>query len=746
MAAQTVVALPRHFDSVPLPGTSRRDPGPDEVEIQVEACALNFKDVLIGLGLMPAMSEGAPALGLECAGTVAKVGARVAGFEAGDAVVAVGAGCLASSVTLPSGSVARRPAHLSPAQAVTLPVAFITASYALEELARLRSGDRILIHAATGGVGMAALQLARRTGAEIFATAGSEEKRRYLRDLGASHVMNSRTPDFAAEILAATHGEGVDVVLNSLSGDLMLRSLEVLAPHGRFVELGARDAIAGNSLSLSLLRRGGSFCFVGYDAPIPRMGDRLREIMARAASQEIEPLPMRVFRGEDARSALEFLASAKHIGKVVIAIRDAPSGGVGKNPAGAEDLLRPAEGGRLFELCLGGGRANFAVSKRPLAARIAGEASRSKPTAAQPEARACHPRPQLSAPYVEPGNEIERGIAAIWAKHFELDSVGINDDFFDLGGDSLLAVQLSHSMRSSLAVDVTAHLILENPTISELARRLDRAPSRPDASRHLVQLAKGPAGVRPIFLVHPIGGHVYFYLPMAGQLGSFAPVYGLQAQGVDGEAPPLETIEEMASGYIAAMRGVQPRGPYRIGGASFGGVVCFEMAHQLAAVGESLELLALIDSPAPSSLTSFFHSDAEILAYLLAKGESPEGHLRELSSMSEERMLRYFLGHGGAGGRLASNATVESVRHFLRLFRANYDALVRYRPRRYGSSGLFFHATSHDAFNTQGFEPEWRSCFPELELIPVPGNHTSMNLPPNCDGMVRRIRMALAND
>jgi thioesterase domain-containing protein len=219
----------------------------------------------------------------------------------------------------------------------------------------------------------------------------------------------------------------------------------------------------------------------------------------------------------------------------------------------------------------------------------------------------------------------------------------------------------------------------------------------------------------------------------------------LQAQGVDGEAAPLATIEEMAERYIGAIRTVQPHGPYRIGGSSFGGTVSFEMARQLTAAGEKLELLALIDSPTPSSLTAFaFRSDAEILSYVLARGESPEEHLRQLSAMQDEdQMLRYFLVHGGAGGELDASATVASVRHFLHLFRANYDALVRYRLERCPVRGQFFYASDHDSFNTAGFAQEWASSFAQIDFVGVPGNHISMNLPPNYEPIIEGIMTAL---
>ena len=732
LAQSAIFDHPGQFESLRFADVPLSAAASGEVEIEVEAVALNFKDVLLALGLMPAADA---AFGFECAGVIRRMGPGVTHLTPGDSVVAIGNGCLATRVRVDAATVCRRPRHLTAQQAVTMPVAFVTASYALEELARLRAADRVLIHAATGGVGLAAVQIARRIGAEIYATAGSDEKRQYLRSLGVRHVMNSRTPDFAAEILAATSGGGVDVILNSLSGDLMERSLTVLAAHGRFVELGARDAIAGHTLALSAFRRGATFCSVGYEGPIPGLGERLTSVMERASRGEIEPLPSSMFAREQAGEAFAYLASAKHIGKVGVVVQTV------NEDSSSTTLLTPAEGVRLFELCLSGTRANFVISKTPLAQRLATAAAvRVLPTPLPAVAKQLHPRPPLDAAYIAPRTEMEVRIAGAWQQHFNLELIGVDDDFFELGGDSLLAVQVVHSMRAALGVDAPAHLILENPTIAEVAAQLDTKPaSKPAGTRHLVQLAKGPASVAPIFLVHPIGGHVYFYLPLAKRLAQSATIFGIQAQGVDGEAEPLTTIEAMATLYIAAIRTVQPSGPYRIAGSSFGGTVCFEMARQLEQAGDSLELLALIDSPTPSSLTSFFRSDAEILAYVLARGEGRDQHLERLSAMPEDDMLRYFLTHGGAGTELSSSATVESVRHFLGLFRANYRALATYSPRPLRSKGVFFYATDHDSFNTDGFGQAWRPYFEKLDLVAVDGNHTSINLPPRHDRIVERI-------
>src|SRR5581483_2774862 len=452
---------------------------------------------------------------------------------------------------------------------------------------------------------------------------------------------------------------------------------------------------------------------------------------------EHEPLPAHVYAQDRTAEAFSHLAAARHIGKVVIEFQPACAGATGN-----AELLSPAEGARIFERALSCGLPSLAVSKRDLTQRLR-EGTSPLGRKAQAAGTRRHLRPPLTVPYTAPRDETEAAIAATWAEQFQLEAVGVNDNFFDLGGDSLLAVQLAHSLRAALGRELATRELLEHPTVADLAASLRGAAPQRDLPRLLVRLAQGPLGQAPLFLVHPIGGHVYFYLPLASQLGDQVPVFGIQAQGADGEASPLQTIEEMAQRYLAAVRLVQPQGPYRLGGSSFGGVVSFEMARQLEEAGERVELLALIDSPAPGSLPTFFRSDAEILAYLLARGDSPQRHRQALEGLDEEHMLQYFLAHGG-GASLAPGATADSVRHLLKLFRANYQALVRYQPRARTGAALFFQASEHDSFDTRGFEQDWEPFFDHLERIPVPGNHTSMNIPPNCDCMVRRIKASVS--
>ncbi len=308
----------------------RTPPQADEIEIEVAATGLNFRDVMYALGLLSdeAVENGfaGPTLGLECSGVVIAVGAGVEGFGLGDRVVAFGPSSFSNHVTTKAMAVSRIPPGISFEAAATLPSTFFTAYYAIHYLARLREGERILIHGAAGGVGIAAIQLAKWLGAEIFATAGSDDKRDFLRLLGVDHVFDSRSLAFADEILAITHGEGVDVVLNSLAGEAINRNLRILKPFGRFLELGKRDFYENTKIGLRPFRN--NIAYFGIDADQlmqeqPALTQSLfREVMSLFEDGTLRPLPFHVFEADDVVDAFRYMQQARQIGKIVITYQD----------------------------------------------------------------------------------------------------------------------------------------------------------------------------------------------------------------------------------------------------------------------------------------------------------------------------------------------------------------------------------------------------------------------------------------
>jgi NADPH:quinone reductase-like Zn-dependent oxidoreductase/acyl carrier protein len=331
---------PGALDDIHARPATRRPPDSDQVEIRVHATGLNFIDAMRALGVYPGQHDGPVQVGIECAGTVTAVGEGVGrlraglpdGLQVGDAVIALAMDGVGSFVTTPACLVAAKPADLSFEAAATLPIAFLTAYYAFHEQARLRRNERVLIHSAAGGVGLAAIEVARWLGATVHATAGTPEKRDHLRALGIEHVSDSRSLAFADEVLAATDGEGVDVVLNSLTGEAIAKGLAALRPYGRFLEIGKRDIYGPGRLRLWQLRNNASYMVIDLaqlimDRPA-YVGALLRDIVAHIDQGTFRPLPVRTFPVAETAAAVRCLAQGKHIGKVAVAVhQQVPSGG-----------------------------------------------------------------------------------------------------------------------------------------------------------------------------------------------------------------------------------------------------------------------------------------------------------------------------------------------------------------------------------------------------------------------------------
>ncbi|MCP5425305.1 MAG: SDR family NAD(P)-dependent oxidoreductase [Gammaproteobacteria bacterium] len=308
---------PGNPDSLSLQAGERRAVGADDIELRVRASGLNFLDVMDVLGALPFQRpEG---LGEECVGEVVSVGSAVTGFAPGDRVMALANGALAQTVVVPAALAVLIPSPLNWRQAATIPVNFATAAYALRQVARLAPGERILIHAAAGGTGLAAVQLAQRAGAEIFATA-SPEKWDRLRQWGVRHVMNSRDLDFADEIGRLTEGQGVDVVLNSLTGDFIPRSLALLRAGGRFLELGKSDRWSPAEVAeVNPLARYYRIDLRTLCREAPERVQTLLRDLAQAFRQgELRPLPVTPYPLRQAVQAFRTLQQARHVGKLVI--------------------------------------------------------------------------------------------------------------------------------------------------------------------------------------------------------------------------------------------------------------------------------------------------------------------------------------------------------------------------------------------------------------------------------------------
>nr|WP_274534299.1 SDR family NAD(P)-dependent oxidoreductase [Saccharothrix sp. CB00851] len=300
-------------------------PGPGQVLLRPEACTVHFREILVALGVYPTDDGTLPALGSDAAGVVLAVGDGVDEVRPGDRVVSViadGSGSMASHCLARAELTARLPDGFDPVDIVPSVLTYITAWHSLHDLARLRRGETVLVHSAAGGTGLAAVEVARLLGAEVIGTAGTEAKRRYLREHGVEHVFDSRSLDFAQQVRDVTGGRGVDVVLNSLSGRAMRASLDLLAPAGRFVEIGKRDLYDGAHVDLGTFRHGNTYAALDLVLTANEQPAVFRSVMLRVldgiAAGGLPLLPSATVPVTEAAEAFKQLASGDLIGRVTL--------------------------------------------------------------------------------------------------------------------------------------------------------------------------------------------------------------------------------------------------------------------------------------------------------------------------------------------------------------------------------------------------------------------------------------------
>ena len=331
------------LETMELVAVDRVRPGPGQIEVAVTASSVNFADVLLAFGRYSGVEGQLPQLGTDFAGVVTAIGPDVTSHRVGDHVGGLSEnGCWATFVTCDARVAVTLPPGLTAAQAAAVSTAHATAWYALHDQARIAAGDRVLIHSATGGVGQAAIAIARAAGAEIFATAGSPQRRQLLRDMGITHVYDSRSAEFAGLIRRDTDGYGVDIVLNSLTGAAQEAGLELLSVGGRFVEIGKRDVYANTRLGLFPFRRNLTFHYVDLGLMAKSHPQRFGELLGRVyklvASDELPLPPSTHYPLRDAADAIRAMDAAQHTGKLVL---DVPR-------TGQSNVVVPPERTRVF--------------------------------------------------------------------------------------------------------------------------------------------------------------------------------------------------------------------------------------------------------------------------------------------------------------------------------------------------------------------------------------------------------------
>jgi phthiocerol/phenolphthiocerol synthesis type-I polyketide synthase C len=306
---------------------ARQTPVGEQVEIEVAAAGLNFSDVLKLMGLYPGLDGGPVPLGIECSGTVTAVGPDVRHLSVGQEVVAVAPFSFGSHTTTAAYAVTGKPENLTHVQAATIPIAYLTAYYAIVRLADIQPGERVLIHAAAGGVGLAAVQIVLQAGGIVYATAGSSDKREHLRSLGVEHVFDSRDADFDEAVRAATNREGIDICLNSLPGEAIPKSIGLLRAYGRFLEIGKIDIYRNKQIGLYPFHNNLSYFAIDLDRLLRQRPDYVRkmfgEMMDLFAAGKYGALPATVFAAADASAAFRYMQQRKNTGKIIITTKPA---------------------------------------------------------------------------------------------------------------------------------------------------------------------------------------------------------------------------------------------------------------------------------------------------------------------------------------------------------------------------------------------------------------------------------------
>lgn len=289
-------------------------------------------------------------------------------------------------------------------------------------------------------------------------------------------------------------------------------------------------------------------------------------------------------------------------------------------------------------------------------------------------------RPDLATPFVPPTTAVEQALAGIWCQVLKLDQVGTRDNFHELGGDSLQAIEIADQIELRFGIRFPSSILFEAPSVAELALRL----GLPDAVHVNLVAIEPVGGRRPFFCMHDGYGDVIAYRDLARLLGPDQPVFGLRARGLDGKDVPRERVEDMATYYIAEIRSVQPKGPYLLGGNCFGGVVAFEVARQLRAAGEEIGLLALLDTGFPTGWIRM----------------RTQWHLRRLSRKSVRGMITHVTALAGRLGRRVGlklygdlrsfrrRNSGEPTRHSQHVLAANNRALSRYRAKFYDAPAV----------------------------------------------------------
>jgi amino acid adenylation domain-containing protein len=355
------------------------------------------------------------------------------------------------------------------------------------------------------------------------------------------------------------------------------------------------------------------------------------------------------------------------------------------------------------------------------------------------------------AKFVAPQTEVELQLTKIWERILGIQPIGVKDNFFELGGHSLMAVKLFNEIEKSFGKVILLTTLFHAQTIEELARIL--APNKPDCEWHsLVEMKPGSPNKTPLFCMHAIWGNILFYRNFTKYIEADRPVYGLQSKGLDGQQPPCNSIPEMAANYIQEIQTIQPQGPYLLLGYSLGGLIAFEIAQQLQAQGQEIQLLALVD-PTTQNLPIADEDRGFVTPTMLTKNIA---HLRKLLNLSFKYKLLYIW------ERLYWNLTIGHLNFFyltylkyikgaatelrlLDVYWANYPTQYSYIPQQYSDKIVFFKSEDPGSGDENDCELKWETIARKgIEVESVPGSHLSMMDEPNVRILCTKLNIYLS--
>jgi thioesterase domain-containing protein/acyl carrier protein len=361
-------------------------------------------------------------------------------------------------------------------------------------------------------------------------------------------------------------------------------------------------------------------------------------------------------------------------------------------------------------------------------------------------------RPDLAVEFVAPRNDVERQLAEIWQEMLGVDRVGVHDNFFEIGGHSLLAVRLMARVRSQIGVGVPMAALFAQPTVAALAQEVQAAqrgetseqPAVMQVVREIAASVAAPANAggeslvqlraggpdTPLFCMHGLGGHVAAFLPLATRLAAQRPVYGLQGQGLDPGQQPHACIEDMAAYYLDEIRGVQARGPYLLAGWSMGGLIALETAQQLTAAGEEVALLAMLDTHLAATKRDIEElNDAAVMRWVAPHLNIPYRQIKNLPFEQQWALVE-------EKAQQESGIAAATIRRLANVCKAHLAANSQYTPQPYAGPAVLLRAKQP---RRRRLDKRWKSILPQLQVEWVPGSHYGMLQNPDVDELARRL-------